>query len=80
MTDILKVFADYKPFDLKPLTQGVIRGIEEDAGELDPLQQLLTDSAGVTRQVAPLLSKPVDLGSWNTVQRILVVKRSRSGS
>ncbi len=75
VTDILKVFADYKPFDLRPLTQGVIRGIEEDSGELNPLQQLLTDSAGVTRQVAPLLSKPVDLGSWNTVQRVLVVKR-----
>ena len=80
VTDILKIFADYKPFDLRPLTQGTIRGIDEDTGELDPLQQLLTDSAGVTRQVAPLLSKPVDLGSWNTVQRVLVVKRAKSGS
>jgi hypothetical protein len=75
VTDILKVFASYKPFDLRPLTQGGIRGIGDEPAEMDPLQELLSDSAGVTRQVAPLLSKPVDLGSWSSVQRVLVVKR-----
>jgi hypothetical protein len=76
VTDILKVFASYKPFDLKPLTQGGIRGVEEGSRELDPLEELLADSAGETRQVSPLLGKPVALGSWTTVQRVLVVKRS----
>jgi uncharacterized caspase-like protein len=75
VTDILKVFASYKPFDLRPLTQGGIRGIGEDSGELDPLQELLNDSAGVTRQVSPMVGKPLDLGSWASVQRVLVVKR-----
>lgn len=72
--DVLKVFASYKPIDLSPLTQGKIsRGV--DTGEMDPLQELLTDSAGISRQVTPLLSKPVDLGTWTTVQRVLVVRR-----
>lgn len=78
VVDILKVFASYKPFDLRPLTQGAIRGVGEDSTELDPLQELLMDSAGVTRQVAPLLSKPIDLGSWTAVQRVLVVKKKSS--
>jgi hypothetical protein len=74
--DILKVFASYKPIDLRPLTQGSIRGVGEDSGDVnDPLQQLLMDSAGVTRQVAPVLSKPIDLGSWTAVQRVLFVKK-----
>ena len=74
--DILKVFADYKPFDLRPLTQGAIRDVGDDSGDLnDPLQQLLVDSAGTTRQVAAVLSKPLDLGSWTSVQRVLVVKK-----
>jgi hypothetical protein len=64
VTDILKVFASYKPIDLSPLTQGQIRDIEEPAADLDPLQELLTDSAGLTRQVSPLLSTPMNLGSW----------------
>jgi hypothetical protein len=71
--DVLKVFGSYKPIDLSPLTQGKIsRSV--DAGETDPLQELLMDSAGETRQVTPLLSKPVDLGTWATVQRVLVVR------
>ena len=74
--DVLKVFVSYKPIDLTPLTQGSIRGLE-DTGDLDPIQELLMDSAGVTRGVGPPLTKPVDLGTWATVQRVLVVKRKR---
>ena len=74
--DILKVFASYKPIDLRPLQQGAIRSVGDDSGDLtDPLQQLLTDSAGTTRQVSAVLSKPLDLGSWTSVQRVLVVKK-----
>ena len=73
VTDILKVFAAYKPLDLRPLTQGQIRGIDQD--ESDPLQAMLNDSAGGTRGLSPVLTKPVDLGTWNSVQRVLVVKR-----
>jgi len=73
VTDILKVFANYKPIDLRPLTQGVIRDIEQE--ESDPLQALLQDSSGGTRGLAPVLTKPVDLGTWTAVQRVLVVKR-----
>jgi len=75
VTDILKAFASYKPIDLSPLTQGQIRGVPEEGGELDPLQQLLMDSAGTTRGLAPILGKPLDLGGWTAVQRVLVVKR-----
>ncbi|MGO9272147.1 MAG: caspase domain-containing protein [Terriglobia bacterium] len=77
VTDILKVFASYKPIDLSPLTQSQIRGIPEATGEPDPLQELLMDSAGLTRGVAPVLSRPLDLGQWTTVQRVLVVKRGK---
>jgi len=76
VTDVLKVFASYKPIDLSPLTQGQIRSAPEQSGDLDPLQELLMDSAGVSRGVSPLLSKPVDLGTWTTTQRVLVVKRA----
>jgi len=72
VTDILKVFASYKPIDLSPLVQGQIRGVPADAGEPDPLGELLTDSVGETRQVVP---QPLNLGSWTAVQRVLVVKR-----
>ncbi len=76
VTDILKVFASYNPIDLIPLTQGAIReAAQKDDGALDPLQQLLMDSAGETRQVSPVSNKPVSLGDWTTVQRVLVVKR-----
>jgi hypothetical protein len=74
VTDVLKVFASYNPVDLTPLTQGTIRGLDE-AAELDPLEQLLLDSTGASRGVSPLLSKPLDLGTWTTVQRVLRVKR-----
>ena len=73
VTDILKVFASYKPIDLRPLAQGTIRDIEED--ESDPLQALLADSSGGTRGPSAVLTKPVDLGTWASVQRVLVVKR-----
>jgi len=77
VTDILKVFASYKPIDLSPLTQGEIRGVPESTGELDPLEALLMDSAGTARGLAPVLSHPLDLGQWTTVQRVLFVKRAR---
>lgn len=80
VTDILKVFASYKPIDLSPLTQGQIRGVPEPTGEVDPLEELLIDSAGMTRGVVPVLSHPLDLGQWTTVQRVLIVRReSRAG-
>ena len=71
VTDVLKVFASFKPIDLSPLTQGTIRGIGTP-GELDPLEELLMDSTGVSRG---LLGKPLDLGTWITLQRVLLVKR-----
>lgn len=74
VTDILKVFASYKPIDLSPLTQGGIRSISGD--DADPLADLLADAAGDSRGVSALGSKQVDLGSWTAVQRVLVVKRS----
>lgn len=74
VTDVLKVFASYKPVDLSPITQGRIRGLQEGV-DLDPLEELLMDSMDESRGVAPLLSKPVDLGTWITAQRVLVVKR-----
>lgn len=73
VTDVLKVFASYKPVDLTPLTQGTIRG-DLGQGELDPLQVLLMDSTGVSRGVAPLLSNPVDVSSWTTRSVIMQVK------
>ena len=73
VTDILKVFASYQPIDLRPLTQGTIRDIGDEPS--DPLQAMLADSSDGTRGLAPVLTKPVDLGSWATVQRTLVVKQ-----
>jgi hypothetical protein len=74
VTDILKVFVSFKPVDLRPLTQGAIKGVDEP-GEIDPLNELLMDSQGMSRNLAPLLGKPVDLGAWATTQRVLLVKR-----
>lgn len=74
VTDILKVFASYKPIDLSPLTQGLIRDIDDPGAELDPLQELLADSAGLTRQVTPVSSTPMNLGSWTTLLRVLLVR------
>jgi hypothetical protein len=70
VTDILKVFASYKPIDLRPLTQGQVRDIDDD-----PLQQLLADAGGATRQVSVEPTKPLDLGTWATTQRVLVVRK-----
>ena len=70
--DILKVFASFKPLDLTPLTQGAIRGPGEEVS--DPLQALLEDSTG-TRGLAPILTKPADLGTWTSIQRVLMVKK-----
>jgi len=77
VTDILKVFASYKPIELRPLTQGPIRSLESDwSGDWDdPLQTLLNESSGVTRGLKESTPKPMDLGTWNSVQRVLVVKR-----
>jgi hypothetical protein len=70
VTDILKVFASYKPIDLRPLTQGPVRDVTDDS---DPLQALLNESVGGTRGVTSALGKPTD-GTWNSGQRVLVVK------
>ena len=43
MTDVLKVFASFKPIDLSSLEQTQIRGIREGVTD-DPLQELLEDS------------------------------------
>ena len=75
VTDILKVFASYKPIDLSPLTQGQIRGIPDTGSVPDALQQLLLESAGITRGLAPVSTNPLDLGGWTAVERVLVVKR-----
>ena len=72
VTDILKVFASYKPIDLSPLTQARIRAVPVETGEPDALQELLGQSSETTRQVAP---QPLNLGTWTTVQRVLLVKR-----
>jgi len=72
VTDILKVFASQKPIDLSPLKQDTIRGLPAGGQDPDPLQELLEDSVGLTRQVAP---QGVNLGSWTTMQRVLLVKR-----
>ncbi len=77
VTDILKVFASFKPIDLGPLTQGQIRGDPMESGEPDPLQDLLMDSNGLTRQVR---EDPTALGTWTTVQRLLAVKRKNDQS
>jgi hypothetical protein len=68
VTDILKVFASYKPIDLSPLTQTAIRDL---GPQPDPLSQLLGDSTGV--RAVTLQSTP--LGGWTTVQRVLVIRR-----
>ncbi|WP_254062538.1 caspase family protein [Acidobacterium sp. S8] len=76
-TDILKVFASTKPIDLTPLTQGKIRSVEDvPTGELDPLQELLMASTGVSRGIAPVSSGPTSLGTWTVTQRVLVIKRA----
>jgi Caspase domain len=75
VTDILKVFVSYKPIDLRSLTQGSIRGMGQE--DLDPLQALLDDSSEGTRGVSPVLTKSVDLGTWDSRQRVLMVKQRR---
>ena len=72
VTDILKVFASYKPIDLTPLTQAGIRGVPVEAGEPDPLEELLGQSTEGTRQVA---AQPLNLGTWTTAQKTLVIRR-----
>ena len=71
VTDVLKVFVSYKPLDLTPLTQGAIHSTR---GESDPLQDLLDDSVGLSRNIASA-DKPVDLATWASLQRVLLVKR-----
>jgi len=75
VTDILKVFLSFKPIDLTPLVQSQIRGLDEKTETNDPLQELLDDSAGASRGVTDVSSGPIDLGSWTTVQRVLLIKR-----
>ena len=75
VTDILKAFASYQPINLTSLTQAQIRDIGDENAESEPLQQLLFDSTGGSRGLAPVLSKPLELNSWGTLERVLVVKR-----
>jgi len=74
VTDILKVFASYKPIDLTPLTQGRIRDAGDGQSAIDPLQELLMDSTGVSRGLTPLLTKPVELATWTSAQAALVIR------
>ena len=77
VTDALKVFASVKPIDLRPLTQGQIRGLDDDTATDDPLQQLLNDASGTTRSIEVVSNGPTDLGSWTTAQRVLVIRRAQ---
>jgi hypothetical protein len=77
VTDVLKLFASVAPINLTPLTQGTIRSGDDGTREFDPVQELLMDPSGAGRGVAPVLSKPVELGTWNTVQRVLIIKRMK---
>jgi Caspase domain len=74
VSDVIKVFASYKPIDLLPLTQARVRAVDEGQKGSDPLQELLMDSAGVTRGLTPILAEPVELTTWTTTQASLVVK------
>jgi len=73
VTDVLKVFASYKPIDVQPLTQSTIRDIGQEAS--DPLQGMINNASGRSRGIEPVLTKPADLGTWTSVQRVLVVKK-----
>jgi hypothetical protein len=75
VTDILKVFASYKPIDLNPLTQGRIRDPDEEQPVTDPLRALLMDSAGVTRDLRIAPADPVELATWTSIQAGLIVKK-----
>jgi hypothetical protein len=79
VTDVLKVFASFKPIDLRPLTQGAIRGtpagVEPDTD--DPLQLLLEAASGNTRGVEVVSNGPLDTGSWNTATRVLQIRRAQ---
>jgi len=74
VTDILKVFASYKPIDLSPLTQEGIRSIGEDSA--DPLAGLLSEATSETRGVSAMPTKQSEPGSWTTLSRVLLVKRA----
>jgi hypothetical protein len=76
VTDILKAFAGRDPFDLNPLSQNAVRGLDDAGGELSPIQELLLDSAGETRGVQPVLTKPTDQSRWTVQQVRLQVKRA----
>jgi hypothetical protein len=76
VVDILKAFVSYHPINLRPITQTAIRDIEPDSGDMDPLQQLLADSAGQTRGLTPILADSVNLSPWTTAQLTLRVRRS----
>ncbi|HEY3704518.1 MAG TPA: caspase family protein [Terracidiphilus sp.] len=77
VTDVLKVFASFKPINLRPLTQNQIRGLDDIPASDDPLQQLLDEAGGTTRSVEVVSSGPIDLGSWTTAQRVLVIRRAQ---
>jgi len=70
--DILKVFASFKPIDLRVLQQETVRDIVPD----DPLQPLLADAAGKTRGLTDdQTTAALVLGQWGVAQRLVLVKR-----
>jgi uncharacterized caspase-like protein len=73
-TDILKVFASQKPIDLSPLQQGAIRGPSIGGQEPDPLRDLLEDSVGSNSRGVAAAPQALNLGTWATQQRVLLVK------
>jgi hypothetical protein len=85
VTDVLKVFASYKPIDLNPLTQERIRDPrtsmersfdpDEEQPGTDPLRALLMDSAAVTRDLKIVPADPIELATWTTIQAGLIVKK-----
>jgi hypothetical protein len=68
--DTFKLFASTKAVDLRPITQGRIKGAPDIAPGDDPLNDLIAEAAGRMRG-----SRPVDTGQWTTAQRTVIVRR-----
>jgi hypothetical protein len=72
-TDVVKVFASYKPIDIRPLLEEKIKDPDFKIPS-DPLNELLADAGGLSRGLEPVLDKPVNLGGWTATQRVVVVR------
>jgi hypothetical protein len=68
--DTFKLFVSTKAIDLRPITQGRIKGAPDIAPGDDPLNDLIAEAAGRMRG-----SRPVDTGQWTTAQRTIIVRR-----